>query len=112
MEILGLTERASGFYTDFISIGPSVTNIYSALRGIITDFGIVGSFIFFGIFGFGSAIAFKSISNGNIFASVPLSIFYSFTIFSPLISIFTFNSIIIAFIMFFGVLLLSKTQSI
>ena len=112
MEILGLTERASGFYTEFIPIGPSVTNIYTAFRGIVTDFGIVGSFIFFGIFGLGSAIAFKSISNGNIFASVPLSIFYSFTLFSPLISIFTFNSIIIAFIMFFGVLLLSKTQSI
>ena len=111
MEILGLTERASGFYTDFIPIGPSVTNIYSAFRGIITDFGIIGSFIFFIIMGLGSALAYKSSWNGNQFAVVPLSIFYAFTLFSPLISIFTFNSIIIAFIMFYGILFISKVQA-
>ena len=110
MEILGLTERASGFYTDFTPIGSSVTNIYSAFRGIIADFGIFGSFVYWGLFGLGSAIAYRSTSNGNVFAAVPLSTFYSFTLFSPLISIFTFNSIIISFIIFFGVLLAAKIQ--
>ncbi len=110
MEILGLTERASGFYKDFISIGPSVTNIYSAFRGIVTDFGLIGSFIFLGFFGYISAIAFYLTSKRNIYAIVPLSIFYTFTLFSPLISIFTFNSIIVSFLIFFLVTKISQTE--
>jgi oligosaccharide repeat unit polymerase len=110
MEILGLTERASGFYKDFISIGPSVTNIYSAFRGIVSDFGLIGSLIFLGFFGYISAISFYLTSKRNIYAIVPLSIFYTFTLFSPLISIFTFNSIIISFIIFFLVIKLSHAE--
>lgn len=111
MEILGLTARASGYYTDFITIGPSVTNIYSAFRGVISDFGLIGSFVFFLFFGFIGAKSFYATQNGNIFSIIPLSIFYSFTLFSPLISIFTFNSIIVAFVIFFGILILSNSQS-
>ena len=97
-DLMGLTDRGLGFYNEISILGESHTNIFTALRGIIHDYSIIGAFIFFMIFGLLSSIAYQKCAQNKILWIIPLSIFYSFTIYSPLISIFNYNSIIAAWV--------------
>ena len=97
-DLLGLTERELGFYNEVSVLGESHTNIFTALRGIIHDFSIIGGFLYFGIFGFIGTMAYNACFNKRILWIIPLSIFYAFTIYSPLISIFNYNSILFSWI--------------
>ena len=106
-DLLGLTERGLGFYNEISILGQSHTNIFTALRGIIHDYTILGGFIFFLIFGVISTFAYNRCLEKNILWIIPLSIFYAFTIYSPLISIFNYNSIIAAWIILAGSILFS-----
>ena len=104
----GLIERPLGFYDpSVIAIGVS-TNIYTALRGLITDFTVVGAIMIIFISGFLAQLAFNHSRNGNQLALIPLSVFYAFTFYSPLISIFHYNSIILSWIIAFLVFLLPQ----
>jgi len=87
-----------GFYNEVSVLGESHTNIFTALRGIIHDFSIIGGFLYFGIFGFIGTMAYNACFNKRILWIIPLSIFYAFTIYSPLISIFNYNSILFSWI--------------
>ena len=97
-DLMGLTDRGPGFYNEISILGQSHTNIFTALRGIIHDYSILGGFIFFLLFGLLSTLAFKQCIKNKILWIIPLSIFYAFTIYSPLISIFNYNSIIAAWV--------------
>jgi oligosaccharide repeat unit polymerase len=97
-DLMGLTDRGLGFYNEISILGESHTNIFTALRGIIHDYSIFGGFIFFLLFGLLSTLAYKKCIQNKILWIIPLSIFYSFTIYSPLISIFNYNSIIAAWV--------------
>jgi oligosaccharide repeat unit polymerase len=97
-DLLGLTERGLGFYNEISILGESHTNIFTALRGIIHDYSILGGFIFFLLFGLLSSLAYNKCIQNKIFWIIPLSLFYAFTIYSPLISIFNYNSIIAAWV--------------
>ena len=97
-DLIGLTDRGLGFYNEISILGESHTNIFTALRGIIHDFSIFGGFIFFLLFGLLSTLAYRKCIQNKILWIIPLSIFYAFTIYSPLISIFNYNSIIAAWV--------------
>ena len=97
-DLMGLTNRELGFYDEISILGKSHTNIFTALRGIIHDYSIFGGFIFFLLFGLLSTLAYKKCIQNKILWIIPLSIFYAFTIYSPLISIFNYNSIIAAWV--------------
>ena len=97
-DLMGLTDRGLGFYNEISILGESHTNIFTALRGIIHDYSIFGGFIFFLFFGFLSTMAYSRCLQNEILWIIPLSIFYAFTIYSPLISIFNYNSIIAAWV--------------
>ena len=97
-DLVGLTDRGLGFYNEISILGESHTNIFTALRGIIHDYSIFGGFIFFLLFGLLSTLAFRKCIQNKILWIIPLSIFYAFTIYSPLISIFNYNSIIAAWV--------------
>ena len=106
--LVGLIERPLGFYdSSVIAIGVS-TNIFTALRGLITDFSIVGTIIIIFTSGFLAQLAFNHSRNGSQLALIPLSLFYAFTFYSPLISIFHYNSIILSWIIAFFVFLLPR----
>ena len=106
--LTGLIERPLGFYdSSIIAIGVS-TNIFTALRGLITDFSIVGAIMIIFTSGFLAQLAFNHSRNGSQLALIPLSIFYAFTFYSPLISIFHYNSIIFSWIITFLVFLLPR----
>ena len=97
-DLMGLTDRELGFYNEISILGESHTNIFTALRGIIHDYSIFGGFIFFLLFGLLSTLAYNKCIQNKILWIIPLSIFYAFTIYSPLISIFNYNSIIASWV--------------
>jgi len=97
-DLLGLTERDLGFYNEISILGTAHTNIFTALRGIIHDFTIIGGFLFFGVMGLIASVATKEIQSKNYLWIVPLSAFYAFTLYSPLISIFNYNSILFSWV--------------
>jgi len=106
--LVGLIERPLGFYAPSVIATGVSTNIFTALRGLVTDFTIVGAIIIIFISGFLVQLAFNRSRNGSQLALIPLSVFYAFTFYSPLISIFHYNSIILSWIITFSVFLLSR----
>ena len=99
--LLGLIERDLGFYSPISINNDTSTNIYTAIRGLISDFTIIGSIIFIFIIGIYFQLLFQKKSINTFEGIIPLSIFYSFTLYSPLISIFHYNSIFFSWILIF-----------
>ena len=99
LNLFGLIERSFGFYLP-ISISDNVTtNIYTCLRGFISDFSIFGSLLVIFFVGFIFQLEFQKIRK-NIFDGIlSVSVFYSFTLYSPIISIFHYNSIFFSWVL-------------
>lgn len=97
-DALGLAQRVQGVYTALLGTS---SNVYTAFRGIVTDFGIVGGIVFISMQGFFLRIAVNSIhSSYNPFIAVPfaMSILFFFT-FGMFVSPWTYLSFIMAFIL-------------
>ena len=106
--LLGVMERSLGFYDPAnISLGIS-TNIFTALRGLVIDFSIPGSILIAFIVGFYLQLSYQRGISGTIINTLPISIFYAFTLYSPLISIFHYNSILFSWIVIFFPLRFSR----
>jgi len=102
--LIGIIERPLGFYEP-ISISSGIsTNIFTAFRGIVNDFSISGSIIIVFILGFIFQVFFENINSKKIISTLPLSMFYAFTLYSPLISIFHYNSIMFSWLIVFLVI--------
>ncbi len=108
MDIIGLNERQLGFYTEFVSLPNGYSNIYTAFRGLIHDFTLTGSILICFFIGILSQLSYQRCRDGNIIWIIPLSIFFAFTLFSPFISIFSSNSVTMAWIISFFVLINKK----
>jgi len=111
MDIIGLNDRQLGFYSEFVSLPFGYSNIYTAFRGLIHDFTVTGSILICFFIGIFSQLSYQRCRDGNVIWIIPLSLFFAFTFFSPFISIFSSNSVIMAwFISFF--LLINKKNTI
>jgi len=108
MDIIGLNERQLGFYSEFISLPNGYSNIYTAFRGLIHDFTITGSILICFVIGIIAQLSYKRCSNGNVIWLIPVSLFFAFTLFSPFISIFSSNSVTMAWFISFLVLINRK----
>ena len=96
--LMGVMERSLGFYEPVnISLGIS-TNIFTALRGLVIDFSIPGAIIITFIMGFFLQLSYQRGISGSIINTLPISMFYAFTLYSPLISIFHYNSILFSWV--------------
>ena len=100
MNLFGLLERKLGFYEPIIINDFASTNIFTSFRGLINDFSLLGAVFVMFFFGFSFSI-FRTFFHKESKIEIErnfttLSIFYSFTIYSPLISIFHYNSIVIS----------------
>jgi len=96
--LIGVMERSLGFYEPVnISSGIS-TNIFTALRGLVIDFSIPGAIIITFIMGFFLQLSYRRGISGSIINTLPISMFYAFTLYSPLISIFHYNSILFSWV--------------
>ena len=108
MDIIGLNERQLGFYSEFVSLPNGYSNIYTAFRGLIHDFTITGSILICFVIGIFSQLSYQRCRHGNVIWLIPLSLFFAFTLFSPFISIFSSNSVTMAWIISFFVLINRK----
>lgn len=101
---LGLAERLSGIYRDYLHIGSLSTNVYTVFRSLITDFSPVGALAFMAGFGIISGLAYRRLLNRT--ESSPLAVTvcvmgYSFILWSFVTSIFAYSSYICAFAVFY-----------
>ncbi len=108
MDIVGLNERQLGFYTEFVSLPNGYSNIYTAFRGLIHDFTLTGSILICFFIGILSQLSYQRCRDGNIIWIIPLSIVFAFTLFSPFISVFSSNSVTMAWFISFFVLINKK----
>jgi len=104
MDLIGLNDRELGFYKDFIALPNGYTNIYTAFRGLIHDFTVPGSIFICLFIGIIAQLSYYRCRDGNIIWVIPLSLFFAYTLFSPFISIFSSNSVTIAWIVSFFIL--------
>ena len=98
MNLMGFIERDLGFYEPVIIKREVSTNIFTALRSLITDFSIFGSIIISFLTGMLLQLHFLKPGKNIILNMIFKSIFYSYTIYSPLISVFHYNSIFFSWI--------------
>tara|TARA_Y100000590_G_scaffold470547_1_gene666216 strand:- start:1760 stop:3019 length:1260 start_codon:yes stop_codon:yes gene_type:complete len=96
--LIGLMERPLGFYDSISIAGGTSTNIFTAFRGIITDFTIPGAIFLAFTFGYIFQKIFQNKNKITLLSVLPISMFYAFTLYSPLISIFHYNSILFSWL--------------
>ncbi|WP_368914447.1 O-antigen polymerase [Exiguobacterium acetylicum] len=98
-DILGISKRVSGGYSYGVIVSENGfgTNVFTAFRGLIEDFGIIGAVgVLMFVALFTGRMYKKSKENGYLHIPL-LSCFYSFILFSFATSIFAYNSIILAY---------------
>ncbi|NKE04704.1 O-antigen polymerase [Mesobacillus selenatarsenatis] len=101
--ILNIAERVSGVYSEgaYISNNYEATNIFTIFRGLIEDFGLIGSMLLSFVGSIFLGTIYKSVKLGKLNSFVFLIMFYSFSMFGFVISILAYNSILLAFILFY-----------
>ena len=103
-------ERPLGFYNPVNITNNISTNIFTAFRGIVIDFSISGAILIAFIIGFITQTIFQKENQKTLLSTLPLSMFYAFTLYSPLISIFHYNSILFSWLILSIVLILSNND--
>jgi oligosaccharide repeat unit polymerase len=101
-EVLGIGKRLPGIYGDAFVIGHYNSNLYSAFRGLIQDFTLPGALIL--TFGLGIVTdrSYRSVQNHRDWSIGILAASYSFLLWSPIISLFVYNAVLIATLLFFS----------
>jgi oligosaccharide repeat unit polymerase len=100
---LGIKLREQGLYTDLVEFSNGTyTNVFTAFRALIIDFGIMGSLIFFALLGMITGLLFQNLVKGNesVFTRVLLASIYFYIMYSLLTSAWTYFSYLLAFIIF------------
>ena len=110
LDLLGIQDREIGYYKEHVLLSSGLyTNIYTVFRGLVQDFSIPGTLIIAFGSGMAARICFDRCLHGKFIWLIPLSLFYTFTMYSPIISIFNYSSVMMAWVIFFVVLsLLNK----
>jgi oligosaccharide repeat unit polymerase len=99
-DLLGIKQRQLGVYEEFQTLaGGEETNIYTLLRGLIQDFTLLGASLFGVLLGLLAGAAARSGSANHLRNVLVLAGYYAFIIFSPLSSLFTYNGLILAWVM-------------
>jgi len=107
-EIAGFGMRVPGMYTNSYDVSGKleVTNIYTIFRFLIDDFGWIGAFVFCIILGLICKYFYNKLLQGSFIGLSILAGLFSGLIFSPIASIWAYNSILFAWICFVGVCIL------
>lgn len=101
-DLLGIHKNTIGIYTDYLRISSeditADTNIFTAFRQFMDDFGIFGTIIFMFILGAISFVFFRKASKGDLPSIAVMIVFYTFLFHTPLLSITVHNSVLISII--------------
>jgi len=110
LDLIGIQEREIGYYKENVLLSSALyTNVFTVFRGLVQDFSIPGTLVVAFGSGMAASISFDRCLHGKFIWLIPLSLFYTFTMYSPIISIFNYSSVMMAWVIFFVVLsLLNK----
>ncbi len=103
-DLLHIHTRVAGLYTDQVQIDGAGYNIYTAFRGLIEDFTVPGALLFLAVVGFGAEIAHRRAKSGDLLCVGILAAFYAVTLWSFVVDVFIYNTIVLAFIVLIGYL--------
>jgi oligosaccharide repeat unit polymerase len=111
-DLLGLKHREIGVYEEMQTLqGGEDTNIYTVFRGLIQDFTLAGASIFGVLIGIVAGAAAQSPSKKHLRSLLILAGYYAFALYSPVISLFVYNGLILAWLVAALVLGLRSRQS-
>jgi oligosaccharide repeat unit polymerase len=95
--LLGIRERGEGIFTDYVDVGiGEFSNVYSVFRGLVLDFGVMGTGVVMTLLGFTGTIAFQYVRSGRVFAIGVLLAVYAFVLWSPIVSFYAYTAHIAA----------------
>jgi oligosaccharide repeat unit polymerase len=96
-DLLGLQIREAGVYTESVEVGTegSESNVYTYLRGLIQDFTLFGALVVLFLAGLAGGWAYCAARAQSVAAMPVLASFHAFSIWY-LVSIFSYNSLIVA----------------
>lgn len=103
-EVLGIRKRALGMYEDVVDIGveefATDTNIYTVFRGLIEDFTLPGTLAMLFLIGFAAGYGYRMVVKRAI-GGLPLLVsFYWFALWSPIAAVTSYNTLIVAYLIF------------
>lgn len=106
-DVLRIKHREIGLYEGMVTLpGGEETNIYTAIRGLIQDFTLAGALILAFFVSLVSGALLSSSRPGASMSVLFASGYYAFILCSPLTSIFTYNGVVLAWLV--GTLVLSS----
>jgi oligosaccharide repeat unit polymerase len=107
----GLFDKERGVFSDVMEFGNNYhTNIYTYFRHIIVDFGVIGSLMFHFLIGVFISLVYRLVRSGcHIFIPL-LAISYTFTMWSFIISIFIYQTILVALCVSFILMFFSQIK--
>jgi oligosaccharide repeat unit polymerase len=98
-DVLGIKHREIGLYEGMVILpGGEETNIYTAIRGLIQDFTLAGTVILAFFAGLVSSALLRSSWRRPSMSVLFAAGYYAFILCSPLTSIFTYNGVILAWL--------------
>lgn len=97
--LLGIAQNEYGVYTNYLvyDIYGSTTNIFTAFRQMIDDFGILGAAIYMFVLGFLGGREFLRTKHGDHIAISFMLLFYMYLFHTPLLGVTVHNSILFSF---------------
>jgi oligosaccharide repeat unit polymerase len=99
-ELAGFDKRIPGIYSDVFTLDRYSSNLYTVFRGLILDFGLPASLIMTFILGIVADRAYRSVARHKATYIGILSGLYSLLLWSPIISLFVYNAVLAAVIIF------------
>lgn len=107
-EVLGLSQREIGMYPDQnVDVGESFTNVYSALRNLVEDAGLPLALLAFTALG--ACARWLSLQNTPL-ARAAMAVLLCWVLWSPITSLFNYNSLLLACALFVLVAAVGQLQ--
>lgn len=106
-DLLGIAPRKLGLFHEFILLESGyLTNIYTVFRALIEDFGFLGSLLGLFVSGVISGRVYVLVKSQELYAVPILVGCYGFTMMSFNTSMWIWNTVLFAYFMYFGIILL------
>ena len=104
--MFGFGVRELGVFGDqSVDIGESASNIYTVFRPLIEDFTFAGALMVLALTGFVTGFSFVRMRNGSVASIAVVSLFYSFVAWSHVTSLLAYNTILLAFVLWWMTLI-------
>src|SRR6266566_2175944 len=111
-DLLHIHSRVTGLYTEQVVINGSQYNVYTAFRGLVEDFTVPGAVIFLALVGFGAELVYRRVRSGELLYVGILAAFYAVTLWSFVVDVFIYNTIVLAFVILIGYLAIASRRSV